>query len=56
MEHLEKLLDQVGGDKKKAADMIGVSQRTIYNWLDGTTQISSAYAFLIKALVEEVEK
>ncbi len=36
------------GDQKRIAEMAGVSRRTIYNWLNGRVQKTTAEAYIIQ--------
>ncbi len=37
-----------GKDKRKFARRLGITQRTVYRWLNGDTHISGAYSALIR--------
>ena len=32
--YVRKILDEVGGNKRRAAALLGIGRRTLYRWLD----------------------
>tara|TARA_B100000700_G_scaffold212536_1_gene233679 strand:+ start:6583 stop:7929 length:1347 start_codon:yes stop_codon:yes gene_type:complete len=40
--YIQDVMDHVGGNKKKAAEILGITRRTLYRWLDGQTDQSES--------------
>ena len=49
---IEKLLAWSGNDKKKLADNLGVSIKTVYAWLSGRNRPSVAMAIRIERMTK----
>jgi len=40
--YIQDVMNHVGGNKKKAAEILGVTRRTLYRWLEGQTDQSES--------------